>query len=285
MAPRRRGRRRRPRRPLLALLMLPAAATAQPVTTHAAAASSPPVAAETLRLTRDEAVRMAMENNPELAVVRYEPGASDARVAAAHAAFLPTVHVSGLQRNSAATPPVNLFSGEAGIQTDFWSADAGLGQRLPWGGGSYDVGFIVAADDDRQPVHELHAVADLGAAGDLLAAAAARLQDRLRPGAGRDRAPQPRHRRHPGPGARRAGRGERRARVLGAGGGAGVGRRAAAVAGSGARARADQPRARRRRPVAAARPGGGTRRSRAAAREPDHRAHRRRCRPRICCGR
>ena len=27
----------------------------------------------------------------------------------------------GLQRNSAATPPANLFSGEAGIQTDYWS--------------------------------------------------------------------------------------------------------------------------------------------------------------------
>ena len=49
---------------------------------------------------------------------------------------------SGLHRNSAATPPANLFSGEAGIQTDFWSADAGLTQRLKWGGASYDVAFI-----------------------------------------------------------------------------------------------------------------------------------------------
>ena len=101
----------------------------------------PSASAETLRLTRDEAVRMAMENNPELAVVRYEPGASDARVAAAYAAFLPTF-TSGFNRNSAATPPVNLFSGEAGIQTDYWSADAGLVQRLKWGGASYNVSFV-----------------------------------------------------------------------------------------------------------------------------------------------
>ena len=140
LAPRGARPRRRPRRPPLALLILPAVAGAQPVTTTLPR-EQPPASAETLRLTRDEAVRMAMENNPELAVVRYEPGASDARVAAAHAAFLPTF-TSGLNRNSAATPPVNLFSGEAGIQTDYWSADAGLGQRLKWGGASYNVSFM-----------------------------------------------------------------------------------------------------------------------------------------------
>jgi outer membrane protein TolC len=128
---------------LLALMLLPSSAKAQPVTTalprdQAPAASA---AAETLRPTRDEAVRMALDNNPELAVVRYEPGASDARVAAAQAVFLPTF-TSGINRNSAATPPVNLFSGESGIQTDFWSADAGLVQRLKWGGASYNVSFL-----------------------------------------------------------------------------------------------------------------------------------------------
>ena len=124
----------------LALLILPASAGAQPVTTTLPR-EQPSASAETLRLTRDETVRMAMENNPELAVVRYEPGASDARVAAAYAAFLPTF-TSGINRNSTATPPVNLFSGEAGIQTDYWSADAGLGQRLKWGGASYNVSFV-----------------------------------------------------------------------------------------------------------------------------------------------
>ena len=124
----------------LALLILPASAGAQPVTTTLPR-EQPSASAETLRLTRDEAVRMAMENNPELAVVRYEPGASDARVAAAYAAFLPTF-TSGINRNSTATPPVNLFSGEAGVQTDYWSADAGLGQRLKWGGASYNVSFV-----------------------------------------------------------------------------------------------------------------------------------------------
>ena len=127
---------------LLALILLSSSANAQPVTTTLPRDQAPAgTAAETLRLTRDEAVRMALENNPELAVVRYEPGASDARVAAAQAVFLPTF-TSGLNRNSMATPPANLFSGEAGIQTDYWSADAGIVQRLKWGGSSYNVSFV-----------------------------------------------------------------------------------------------------------------------------------------------
>ena len=162
---------------LLALVLLPSSANAQPVTTtlpRDQAQRRP--RARRCGLTRDEAVRMALENNPELAVVRYEPGASDARVAAAQAVFLPTF-TSGINRNSAATPPANLFSGEAGIQTDYWSADAGIVQRLV-GRRELQRQLPVAAHDHRQPVHELHAVADLGAAGHLLAAAAPRLQDR-----------------------------------------------------------------------------------------------------------
>jgi len=124
----------------LALLLLPATGHAQPVTTTLPNEPQAAGAGEVLTLTRDQAVRLAMENNPELAVVRYEPGASDARISAAQAAFLPTVS-SAMRRNSAATPPANLFSGESGIQTDFWSGDAGLTQTLKWGGGSYDVAF------------------------------------------------------------------------------------------------------------------------------------------------
>ena len=137
-----------------------------------------------------------MENNPDLAVVRYAPGAGDARLAAAQAVFLPTVS-SGLQRNSAATPPTNLFSGEAGIQSDFWSADAGLTQRLKWGGASYDVAFSASGrrTTTRSPASP---VADLGAAGDFSAAAAARLKvDSARAQIESERRNRE-HRRHPG---------------------------------------------------------------------------------------
>ena len=125
---------------LLALLVLPAVAVAQPVTTTLPQAGQGSAQGELLKLTRDEAVRLAIENNPDLAVARFQPAVSDARVSAAQAVFLPTFS-SGVQRNSTQTAPVNLFSGESGVQTDYWSGDAGLSQRLRWGGGSYDVSF------------------------------------------------------------------------------------------------------------------------------------------------
>jgi HAE1 family hydrophobic/amphiphilic exporter-1 len=125
---------------LLALLLLPALAQAQAVPTSLPQAGQGAAAGEVLKLTRDEAVRMAIENNPDLAVTRFEPGVNDARVSAARAVFLPTFNSSVL-RNSNQIPPANLFSGESGIQTDYWSGEAGLSQRLPWGGASYDVLF------------------------------------------------------------------------------------------------------------------------------------------------
>jgi outer membrane protein TolC len=125
---------------IVAMLLVPIPGAAQPVTTTLPQAAPGAAAAEVLKLTRDDAVRLAIENNPELAVTRLEPAANDARVSAAQAVFLPTF-TSSLQRNSTQTPPVNLFSGEGGVRSAFWSGDAGLTQRLPWGGGAYDVLF------------------------------------------------------------------------------------------------------------------------------------------------
>ncbi len=125
---------------LLALLLwAPAPARAQnptggqaPVQPASAQASGGPV----LRITRDEAVRMAVDNNPDLAVSRYDPAISETDVAAARSVFLPTLE-SGLRRNSQLLPPVDLFGGAEGTKSAFWSGNLGLRQQLPWGGGSY----------------------------------------------------------------------------------------------------------------------------------------------------
>ena len=93
-----------------------------------------------LALTRDEAIRLAIENNPDLAAARFDPAISDAHVAAAQSAFVPTLQ-SGLQRNSALAPPTNLFSGSSGLETGVWSANVAVNQLLPRGGGNYSVGF------------------------------------------------------------------------------------------------------------------------------------------------
>jgi outer membrane protein len=124
----------------LALLLVPAAASAQQVPSSLPQTGVESAMGDILRLTRDEAVQLALENNPDLAVTRFEPAARDAQISAAQAAFRP-IFSSSVLRNSNATPPANLFSGESGVQTDFWSGQAAMTQRLPWGGATYDVSF------------------------------------------------------------------------------------------------------------------------------------------------
>jgi HAE1 family hydrophobic/amphiphilic exporter-1 len=138
---------------LAALLVSPTAAHAQ---VQPAAQAQPPAAApqppvETLRLSRDEAVRLAVENNAELAATRLDPAISAERVAAARSAFLPTVS-TGLQRNSQTTPSTNLFSGDQPLHNGFWSGNAAIGQLLPWGGATYDVSFNSARTTTTNPL-------------------------------------------------------------------------------------------------------------------------------------
>ena len=92
-----------------------------------------------LRLTRDEAVRMAVENNPDLAASRLDPAISEERVNAARAAYVPTLR-TGIQRNSQLQPPTSLFSGSEGLETGVWSGTATVVQLMPWGGGTYEIG-------------------------------------------------------------------------------------------------------------------------------------------------
>jgi outer membrane protein TolC len=92
-----------------------------------------------LRLTREEAVRMAVANNPDLSASRLDPAISQERVNAAKAAWVPTLQ-TGVRRNSQLQPPTSLFSGAEGLETGLWSATATLFQLMPRGGGTYEIG-------------------------------------------------------------------------------------------------------------------------------------------------
>jgi HAE1 family hydrophobic/amphiphilic exporter-1 len=137
---------------LLALLLWPAAGSAQtaaaPTQPQTNAPAAPMAAGQpqvqpgqkVLRLTRDETVKMAVENNPDLAVSRFDPSIGDAQVAAARGAWTPNL-VSGFQRNDQSQPSTNLFSGDEGIKTNVWTSNVGVSQLLPWGGGTYTAGL------------------------------------------------------------------------------------------------------------------------------------------------
>jgi HAE1 family hydrophobic/amphiphilic exporter-1 len=114
------------------------AQSAQPPAMPAAAA--PEAGQAVLKVTRDDAVRLAVENNPDLAASRFEPQISDERLAAAKAAYVPSL-TTGWQRNSQLQPPTSLFGGAEGLETGVWSANASVVQLMPWGGGNYQLGL------------------------------------------------------------------------------------------------------------------------------------------------
>jgi outer membrane protein len=136
---------------LIATLGAAAGASAQAPPNPSPAQPTPAQPTSVLRLTREDAVRLATDNNPELAVIKYEPLAGDARVAAARAAFVPTATTSVL-RNSDTSPATNLFSGNNSLESRFWSGSAGMTQQLPWGGGAYDVSFVSARTTTNNPI-------------------------------------------------------------------------------------------------------------------------------------
>jgi len=104
-------------------------------------------AQSTLRLTVDEAVRMALDHNVDLSADRRDPQISDTRVAAAAAAFKPTFTTS-LQRNNQLQPPASFLIPTA-TRTDAVSSNAGVNQKLPWFGTSYGLSWTATHTDSN----------------------------------------------------------------------------------------------------------------------------------------
>jgi HAE1 family hydrophobic/amphiphilic exporter-1 len=100
-----------------------------------------------LRLTVEDAVRMASEDNIDLKADRLEPQIGDMRVAAAAALFKPVFSTS-LQRNDQLQPPASFLIPEA-TRTDLVTSSVGFNQRLPWFGTSYSVSWDTSHTDSN----------------------------------------------------------------------------------------------------------------------------------------
>jgi outer membrane protein TolC len=89
-------------------------------------------------LTLDDAVKLALERNLDIAVQRLNPQLQDIAVASAQTFFHPTV-TSVLSQNSnenAPTSQLQLSQGGGGVQSSTFTYNAGLTQNFRWGGGS-----------------------------------------------------------------------------------------------------------------------------------------------------
>lgn len=120
-------------------MMLLALALASPPARAQEAA--PPAGAER-RLSIEEAVRLALENNPDVVVARLEPQAAGARLDQARSAFAP-VASGTLGRSSSKQPPSSSLFGD-GVLTDDWFGSAGVRQRLPVAGTVWSISWDAA---------------------------------------------------------------------------------------------------------------------------------------------
>ena len=91
----------------------------------------------TMRLSADEAVRMALENNLGIQAERLSPQINTLNVSQARAAYAPVLFSNFLSRNST-QPPSSFITGSGSILTnESVSQNGGLQQNVPWGGGRY----------------------------------------------------------------------------------------------------------------------------------------------------
>jgi outer membrane protein len=110
-------------------------------------------ASQVRRITADEAVRLALENNLGIQVARINPQIEDLSVAQARAAWAPNFATT-MQQNGRDTPNSSILTGAQGskLTTNTFASNVGLDQSLPWGG-SYSLGW----DSSRQTTTNLFA--------------------------------------------------------------------------------------------------------------------------------
>jgi outer membrane protein len=121
---------------VLAVLLLPAALFAQDASPAAAGGQGGLVR----RLSMDDAVQLALEQNLNLQVQRLDPQVQDLNLALVRTAWTPTL--SSTVANSSSTSPItNVFAGASNELTNQnFRANFGVGQLLPWGA-NYNVSW------------------------------------------------------------------------------------------------------------------------------------------------
>jgi outer membrane protein len=123
--------------------------------------ASTPNAEATLQLTLDDAVRRAVDHNPDLAIVRLETEVDAAHVGETESAYLP-VFSTTLGRSSNVGPPLSSFLGTRGIDTDDWFSSTGVRQRLPWGSGTWNVSWDASRTTSDSPINSFEPLVQSG---------------------------------------------------------------------------------------------------------------------------
>lgn len=115
---------------------------------------TPGAGARTVQLTLDDAIKLALDRNLDIAVQRLNPQTFDYSLASLRAVFRPAL-TSQLGTQSQVNPVGNtlagLPAGEKGITQALGTFNGGLTQNLPWGGG----GYVVTLNNVRSTTNSL----------------------------------------------------------------------------------------------------------------------------------
>jgi outer membrane protein len=116
--------------------------------TSAAQQNASTAAPSTLQLTLDDAIRLALDRNLDIAVQRLNPQTFDYSIGAIQAVYKPTL-TSRIANNSVLNPPTNTLqgvpTGQNGITQTAATFNAGYLQNFRWGGGS----LLASANNSR----------------------------------------------------------------------------------------------------------------------------------------
>ena len=105
------------------------------------------------RISIDEAVKLAMEQNLGIRIQRFDPGIQDTGVLLARSNWAPALS-STITRNSNQQPTTSILSGtQPSVTTGTFSAGASLTQQLPWRGANYALNWNNARFTTNDPTN------------------------------------------------------------------------------------------------------------------------------------
>ena len=103
--------------------------------------ATPPQTGNVIRLSQDEAVKLALEYNLGLSAEQLGPQIQTYAVAGARSAYAPTL-LSSASKSSSTNPPGNFLTGTGNTLTnEGFRTSLGFQQLVPWGGGRYSVAW------------------------------------------------------------------------------------------------------------------------------------------------
>src|SRR5581483_11307586 len=102
-------------------------------------ATTPGAARVRVPLTLDDAVKLALDRNLDIAVQRLNPEISDIAIASVRSVYRPTLTSTFGPQSITQLPTSQLQLGQGGTATvtDTMTYNGGLAQNVPWGGGSF----------------------------------------------------------------------------------------------------------------------------------------------------